>query len=233
MCVCVCVHAYVCVHLHLHACFVWTDKSFCCVFIYVVCMLSHGVGAVHIYLRRFMYRCAYICTTLSKTSTGGVATEYVEECLFVSGIPFLCLPHAGNTGMLPSLLSFSVGPGIWTPAPMVTSHTLYLLNHLSLPSTYLISHIPMSKNFFFKRLALNANLESAKHGGSNIFFLSVKQLHWAHTEPHAGLDELSVLASVSLSGPHVRCWRDLISFLNAKIFCHNLNFEDAVPAAVY
>lgn len=188
VCVCMPMCVYVCVHLHLylHACFVWIDKSFCCVCVYVVCILSHGVGAVHIYLRGFMYRCVYIDR---RCLLWFLSTLYIEECLFAPGIPFLCLPHAGNTRVLPCLLSFDVGPGIWAPVPMVTSHTLYLLNHLSMPSTYLMSHIPMIKNFFLKRLALNANLKSVKHGGSNIFFyqwnsftglIQSPMLHWVN-----------------------------------------------------
>lgn len=49
-------------------------------------------------------------------------------------------------------------------------------------------------------MTLNTNLESAKHGGSN-FFLSVKQLYWSHTNPCDGMNELSVLAFVSLLVP--------------------------------
>lgn len=114
-----------------------------------------------------------------------LSTVCVEECLFAPGIPFLCLPHAGNTGVLPCLPSFDVGPGIWALVPMVTSHTLYLLNHLSMSSTYLMNHIPMIKIFFFlkKRLSLNANLKSVKHGCSNIFSISETALLGSYRAP--------------------------------------------------
>lgn len=228
---------YVCVHLHLHACFMWIDKSFCCVCVYVVCMLSHGAGAVHIYLCRFMYRCVYICTTWSRTSTGGVSFGLSPRCMLKSvslplGFPFSVSLMLGIQGCCHACraLVWILGSELWSPRLQATHFTCWTISLCQALTWWAISpwsRFKKKKDWHWMQIWNQLNMEVVT------FFLSVKQLYWAHTEPHSGLGEWSVMAFVSLSCPHVGCWRDLISFLDAKIFCHNLNLEDAVPAAVY
>lgn len=235
---CVCVHAYVCLCVCTFA--------FTCMFHvnwqeFLLCVCVCGVYVISRCRCTFTYvgSCTGVCT-YARHGAGHrqVVSPLVSlhgVCWRVSLCPWdsrslspSCWEYRG-AAMLAELWcgswDLSSGPHGYKPHTLPAEPSLYV-KHLP-DEPYPHDQDLKKKDWHWMQIWNQLNMEVVT------FFLSVKQLYWAHTEPHSGLGEWSVMAFVSLSCPHVGCWRDLISFLDAKIFCHNLNLEDAVPAAVY